>query len=134
MVADDDAAAADRQPRQGLGERRLELSQLVVHLDPQGLKDACGRVALAANGGRHGGGDHIGQLGGGGERTGPHDGPGDAPGQPPLPVLPEEGRQGRLGEFVDQLTGGRPRRLVHPHVEVAVAAVREAALGQVELR
>ena len=53
-------------------------------------------MALAARGGRHGGGDHIGQLDRRGERSGRHDGPGDPPGQTALTILSEQTWPGSL--------------------------------------
>ena len=133
VVADHGAHAPDREVRQARRERRVELAQLVVDLDPQRLEHPARRVALAAGRRRHGRRHHVGQLPRGGQRTGRHDRPGDAPGQPPLSVLTEECRQLVGGEAVDQVGGGGTGGRVHPHVERPVLAEREPPLGPVEL-
>jgi hypothetical protein len=97
VIADDGAAAADRQAVQGNREGVLQLAQLVVHGDAQGLEDPLGRVALAPDGGRDGGSHDIGQLERRGERPGLHDGPGDPTGQAALAVLPKEAARAARG-------------------------------------
>ena len=133
VVADHRAHAPDRQVRQGDRQRGLELAQLVVHLDPQGLEDPAGRVALPAGRRRHRRRHDFGQLPRRGQWPGPHDGPGDAPGQPALSVLTEQRRQVLDREGVHQVGGRGPGGRVHPHVERPVLAEREPPLGPVEL-
>src|SRR5439155_27169587 len=64
------AAGAQELPRER--QRGVELLELGVDRDPDGLEGALGRVAAAeARGRRDRGGDGVDELEGGGERSGP---------------------------------------------------------------
>ena len=68
------------------------------------------------------------------DRPGGDDRPGDAVGEALVAVLADHARQLVLGVAVDDVVGG-PRGVgVHAHVERPLVAVREPALGAVELR
>ena len=114
-------------------KRGVEVAELVVDHDPQGLEDAGRRVdgavpespgdALA---------DQLGELPGGPDRLAPpglDDPPRDPAAEPLFPVVKE-----RLGQLVgrqllEQLGGGRPRGFgVEPHVERAVGSEAEPAM------
>ncbi len=135
VVGDDHASPAGSEQGEGVVEGPLELVQLLVHGDADGLEDPAGRVAPGATGGRRDGRPHhVGQLAGRGHGSRRHDGPGDAPGEPPFAVVGEQSDQGVFVELVDDVGGGPSRGRVHPHVEGRVPAIRESPLGHVELR
>ena len=112
----------------------VQLVELFVDGDPDGLEDPAGRVAARTAGGRGNGlADDVRQLARGGDRPCGDDGPGDAPGEPGLPVVGEELDERVLVGGVDHVGSGAPDRRVHAHVEGGVPAVGEAPLGHVEL-
>ena len=117
VVTDDRAHAPDLQVRQGRGQGGLELAELVVDLNAQGLEDPAGGVALPAGRRRHRRRHDFGQLPRGGQWPGFHDGTGDTPGQTSLSVLPEQRRQVLYRQGVDDVGGSGARRRVHTHVE-----------------
>ena len=138
VVGQHDDAAADGQHVQRGGQRPAQRAELVVHLDPQGLEGALGRVAAGAPGGRRDRvlDDRAQPLRRGDRGAGPlaDHRVGDPPGEPLLAVVAQD-----PGEFggrvaVDDVGGGAVLAAVHPHVERGVLGVGEAALGVVELR
>lgn len=115
--------AARLQHALGRGETSLQLGQLVVDGDPQGLEDPGRGMDLGAAPSAQGPLDHLRQIEGAGEglvlaATG--QGRGDAARLPLLAVEPED--PGELGGFglVHQVRGG-PAMVAHAHVERAVA-------------
>ena len=135
MIGEDGDASTRCRQLDGCVEGRRQDLELAVHLDPDRLERALGRVPSGAPGG---GGDGCGhdprQLDRRLHGTGGDDGPGDASGEALVAVDPQDAGQLRGVVAVDHV-GRRPRRRrVHAHVEGTIVAVREPALGLVELR
>ena len=118
-------------------ETVLELGQLVVDRDPEGLEDALRRMSLAEARGRRDGATYgVDEIERPQERplgTPSHDRAGDRPREPLLAVAGEDAREIRLAPLVHEICGARLGVRIHPHVERGVVGVGEAALGTVEL-
>lgn len=138
MVGQDDDPPAHGKGVDGRGEGPRPGRKFVVDFDPQGLKGPLCRVSPGALGG---GGycrckdlDELSRTNKGVLGPGPDDGRGDAAREPFLAVLPQDAREVALGIRVEHLGGTDSARLVHPHVEWTVKAVREPAIGFIELQ
>ena len=115
----------------GISEDR----ELFVDLDPDGLEAPLGGVTAGAPGRSRDGVSHdVGQLGGGGDRSGGDDGPSDATGVALVAEVAQHGGQAGLGIVVHDRRRRQRRIGVHPHVERPVVAVAEPPLGPIELR
>ena len=94
---------------------------------------AGGMTAGAPGGGGYGVTHHLGQLDGRAQGPGGHDPPGDPAGEAALATLGEQPGQVSFDVAVHDISGRQRLGAVHAHVEGAVGAVAEAALGTVEL-
>ena len=95
VEADDPGAPRGNQDlRQGV-QQRLQLTQLVVGGDAQGLEGPSSGMNPTPPT-RHGGRDHLGQVGGSGERASSEDGLGDATRVPLFAVAPSPQQAGDL--------------------------------------
>ena len=135
VVRHDRQTATGSERRHGAVEGVRELVQLAVHLDADRLEGALGGVAAAAAGRC---GDRVAhdlrELLGVGDRPRRHDRPGDACGVPLLPVGADDAGELVRVVAVDDVVRGDRLTTVHPHVERSSRPVREAALGDVQLR
>jgi len=106
-----------------------------VHLDPDGLERALGRMATGPSSRRRDrGGDHGGELGCGLDGPRRHDRLGDAAREALVAVSADEAGE-LIGFIAVHDIGCRPwLRTVHAHVERSVVAITEAALGAIELQ
>ncbi len=116
----------------GQGQSPVQTLELVVHRDPQGLKNPRRRMHLEIGAARYPA--HAGsQLGSRGERTAAHDLPGHPSGVGLLAVSGKDPGQFVLGRRVHQIRGRGARRWVHSHVERPRMREREAPFRRVEL-
>ncbi|MCY1427119.1 hypothetical protein D9M71_429510 [compost metagenome] len=136
MEADHHQAATHGERFQRRLETALEITQLVVDMDAQALEGP-GRRILALFPGRIGHGDHLGQIGGAGERAlgaALHDGPRHASGKALFAIFVEHPGDFFLGSRGDPLGRADPGIRVHSHVQRTVVHEAEATLGIVQLR
>jgi hypothetical protein len=137
VEADDGEPTAGPEHRERRRKRALERVELFVHGDPQRLKDALRRMAVAeAARGRDRRLHDVDQLAGPLEwllLPPAHDRLRDLPCEALLAIATEDRRQLALVPLVDDLARAQLARRIHPHVEGRVDCIREAALGTVDL-
>ena len=135
MEGDDGEPAAWLQHALGGEQCAGELAELVIDEDAQRLEDAGGRMDLVLRVAADMRLDRIGKVERALERAllaPPLDHPRDAAGMPLLAEEAEDAREIAWLEAVDHV-GSRRAGLGHAHVERAVGAEGEAAIGLVEL-
>ena len=122
------------RPQRALGGAQpgLELVELGVQVDADRLEGARCRVGLHPRVMAQRLAHHGGKLGGPRERASGDDRAGHRAGARLLAIFLDDPRDLGLVGLVEEFGGGQPG-LAHPHVERAVLAEGEAALGLVEL-
>src|SRR5206468_5280151 len=132
VKGDDRKSTARLQGALGGPETLLQLIELGVEVNADGLEGAGRRVALLALAESGGTADDRRELCGAFNRTPGDDGAGDHPGARLLPIVAQDpGDLGLVGRV--QKLGGSKARTAHPHVERAVGLEGETAIGAVEL-
>ena len=134
MKRDDREAAARHQQPLGRGEAPVELAELVIDRDPQGLKGAGRRIEPGLTP-RDCAAHDVRELAGAADRgtTARRDDCScDAPCVAFLAEIANQFGEVALLEPGNQIGGARPI-LSHAHIERTVETEREAALGGVEL-
>ena len=130
-------APAGAQALPGERQRGVELAELVVDGDPQGLEDALGGMAAGeARRGGDGAGDDVDERDRRVDRRAlalADDRAGDRPGVALLAEVAEDRLEMALLGLVDELVGGALEARIHPHVQRRVVGVGEAALPGVDL-
>ena len=129
------AALTQRLP--GERQRAIELPELVVHRDPQGLEGALARMASGeARGGGDRRADRVHQLQRGRDRgalAAADDRPRDRARVALLAELPQDPRQPALVPVGDDLARAQLLPGIHAHVQGRVVGVGEPALASVHL-
>jgi hypothetical protein len=129
------AMHAEQLPAGGKG--LVELPELVVDRDADGLEDALGRMAGGEPGGDgHGVGHDLDELVGRLERrlgARPDERAGDRPRVALLAVVAEQRGQAALVPLVDHVGGGEVVVGIHAHVQRRVVRIGEPALARVDL-
>ena len=120
--------------RKSCSESCLDLTQLVIDCDANGLEGAGRDVDVAGPGlARDRGLDGRGQIAGGTERAPRHDELCDPASPTLLAVLADDPLELDHVGVVDDPRRGEPGGWIHPHVERPVGAEAESAFGVVDL-
>jgi hypothetical protein len=124
------------QPAAGLHHERFQLIELAIHPDAYRLEGPGRRVdsliSAAGNRAPH----DLSELPGRRDRAaaaGFDDRASDPSGIALLAILENQVRELLLADLIEQISGRRPLRLIHPHVERLVATEAETAAFAVEL-